>query len=68
MTHEQFDQILHAGWWQYHSIINTDDAYLSSFKAAGGKMMTFHGLVTDPFLPIKVSKLANTFLSLRATR
>lgn len=48
MTHEQFDEILHAGWQQYHSIIDTDDADLSGFKAAGGKMMTYHGLVRDP--------------------
>jgi hypothetical protein len=45
MTHAQFDEIVHAGWQQYHSIVDTDDADLSRFKAAGGKMMTYHGLV-----------------------
>ncbi|KFY61657.1 hypothetical protein V496_04933 [Pseudogymnoascus sp. VKM F-4515 (FW-2607)] len=50
MTHEQFDEILHAGWQQYHSIIDTDDADLSGFKAAGGKMMTYHGL-SDQIIP-----------------
>ena len=54
MTHEQFDEIVHAGWQQYHSIIDTDDADLSGFKAAGGKMMTYHGLVRDSYLsPLK---------------
>ncbi|KFY20184.1 hypothetical protein V491_03925 [Pseudogymnoascus sp. VKM F-3775] len=50
MTHEQFDEIVHAGWQQYHSIIDTDDADLSGFKAAGGKMMTYQGL-SDQIIP-----------------
>ncbi|KFY36320.1 hypothetical protein V494_05116 [Pseudogymnoascus sp. VKM F-4513 (FW-928)] len=50
MTHAQFDEIVHAGYQQYHSIIETDDADLSGFKAAGGKMMTYHGL-SDQIIP-----------------
>ncbi|KFY37008.1 hypothetical protein V495_07458 [Pseudogymnoascus sp. VKM F-4514 (FW-929)] len=51
MTHAQFDEILHAGWQQYHSVVDTDDADLWAFKAAGGKMMTYHGL-SDPIIPV----------------
>ncbi|KFX99219.1 hypothetical protein O988_03980 [Pseudogymnoascus sp. VKM F-3808] len=51
MTHAQFDEIVHAGWQQYHSTVDTDDADLSRFKAAGGKMMTYHGL-SDPIIPV----------------
>lgn len=54
MTNMQFDEIVHAGRQQYYSIIETDDADLSGFKAAGGKMMTYHGLVREPtFSPLK---------------
>ncbi|KFX96597.1 hypothetical protein V490_03250 [Pseudogymnoascus sp. VKM F-3557] len=51
MTHAQFDEILHAGWQQYHSVVDTDDADLWAFKAAGGKMMTYHGL-SDPIISV----------------
>ncbi|OBT41662.1 hypothetical protein VE00_07640 [Pseudogymnoascus sp. WSF 3629] len=50
MTHVQFDEIFRAGMQQYHSVIDTNDADLSGFKAAGGKMMTFHGL-SDQIIP-----------------
>ncbi|OBT58782.1 hypothetical protein VE04_01151 [Pseudogymnoascus sp. 24MN13] len=50
MTHEQFDELLHTGSQQYHSMIDTSDADLSGFKAAGGKMLTFHGL-SDQIIP-----------------
>jgi hypothetical protein len=60
MTHAQFDEILHAGWQQYHSIVDTDDADLSAFKAAGRKMMTYHGLVRNlPPFYVKDYKLTD---------
>lgn len=45
MTHEQFVSLFRASKKQYTSIISTDDPDLSEFKRAGGKMLTFHGLV-----------------------
>jgi hypothetical protein len=49
ITHEQYDAILHASIIEYTSFIDTSDADLSSFRAAGGKMITWHGLV-DPLI------------------
>lgn len=49
ITHEQYDEIFHEGCQQYSSIIDTTDPDLSAFKAAGGKMLGFHGLVRSPF-------------------
>ena len=39
--------MVHAGKQQYASILGTDDADLSRFRDSGGKMISFHGLVSS---------------------
>ncbi|KAI0376685.1 tannase and feruloyl esterase [Hypomontagnella monticulosa] len=50
MSQEQFESRLHASKQQYGSIIGTEDPDLSEFKAAGGRIITYHGLA-DNLLP-----------------
>lgn len=45
LTHAEFDRLVHASKQEFRSIINTDDPDLSAFRNAGGKMVSFHGLV-----------------------
>lgn len=45
LTHSEFDRLSHVSRQQYKSAIGTDDPDLSAFRNAGGKMVTFHGLV-----------------------
>jgi feruloyl esterase len=45
MTREDFDHIFHASVQKFTSIIGTNDPDLSEFRKAGGKMLTYHGLV-----------------------
>lgn len=42
---EEFTKLFHASVQQFDSIIGTSDANLQEFQAAGGKMITYHGLV-----------------------
>ncbi|KAL0938470.1 tannase and feruloyl esterase [Colletotrichum truncatum] len=52
LTHEEFDWLAHQSRQQYTSIIGTGDPDLNAFRNAGGKMVTFHGLVKiDELLP-----------------
>jgi hypothetical protein len=46
ITHKQFDDLIHQGEQQFGSLIDTSDPDLSAFKAAGGKMLGYHGLVS----------------------
>jgi len=46
LTNAEFAAMAHAGRQQYGSILATDDADLSWFRDAGGKMISFHGLVS----------------------
>lgn len=48
LTHAQFDQLVRVSQREFGSFINTDDPDLSEFRNAGGKMVTFHGLVSLP--------------------
>jgi hypothetical protein len=48
MTYEGFDDVVHFGRQIYGSALDTDDPDLSRFRNAGGKMVTFHGLVSPP--------------------
>lgn len=48
LTHREYNSLLHASVQQYKSIIDTDDPDLSEFRDAGGKLVTFHGLVSPP--------------------
>lgn len=45
LTHGEFDALVHKGGEMYRSIIGTENPDLSAFRDAGGKMVTFHGLV-----------------------
>ena len=44
LTHAEFSALIHAGKQQYSSFLATDDADLSAFRDAGGKLVTIHGL------------------------
>lgn len=46
LSHAAFDWLAHQGKQRYDSVIGTDDADLSAFWQAGGKLVTFHGLVS----------------------
>ncbi|KAK1767422.1 hypothetical protein QBC33DRAFT_68183 [Phialemonium atrogriseum] len=48
LPHEEFDSLVHAGIQQYEFPVSTNDADLSKFRGAGGKMLTFHGLASNP--------------------
>lgn len=48
LTHAEFDSLVHASGQIYRSTISTDDPDLSRFRDAGGKLVTFHGLVSNP--------------------
>jgi hypothetical protein len=45
-THEELDDLSRQGFQEYDSLLETDDVDLSKFKEAGGKMLTWHGLVS----------------------
>ncbi|RAL16075.1 feruloyl esterase B precursor [Aspergillus homomorphus CBS 101889] len=49
LDHTDLDTILSRSIAEFNSIIGTDDPDLSSFKLAGGKMITWHGLA-DPLI------------------
>jgi hypothetical protein len=46
LTHEEFDRLFHASGQMYRSIISTDDPDLREFNKVGGKLITFHGMVS----------------------
>lgn len=48
LTHAEFDDLFHTGRQIYGSAVDTDDPDLSRFRDAGGKMVSFHGLVRKP--------------------
>ncbi|KAK3702812.1 hypothetical protein LTR37_014796 [Vermiconidia calcicola] len=47
MSEEDFSSFLHVSRQLYTSILGSDDPDLSDFKAAGGKMITRHGLADE---------------------
>ncbi|KAH8893021.1 tannase and feruloyl esterase [Thozetella sp. PMI_491] len=47
LTHEEFDQVVHATLQQYHDLLDTNDPDLSDFYKAGGKILSFHGLADN---------------------
>lgn len=51
LTHAEFDRLVHLSGQMYKSMISTDDPDLSAFHDAGGKLVTFHGLVSLPPQP-----------------
>ncbi|KAF6827672.1 tannase and feruloyl esterase [Colletotrichum plurivorum] len=50
LSHTEFDWLAHQGRQRYNSIMGTQDPDLSAFRNAGGKIVTFHGLI-DELLP-----------------
>lgn len=46
MSHVEFDTLAHQGRQRYDSIMGTVDADLSAFRDAGGKLVTYHGIVS----------------------
>jgi hypothetical protein len=46
MTYHLFDHLVRYGRQVYRSAIDTDDPDLSRFRDAGGKMVSWHGLVS----------------------
>ena len=60
LTRKQFDWLMHLSIMEYSSIIDTSEPDLSVFRDNGGKIITFHGLVSwllppsivaDPYIP-----------------
>jgi hypothetical protein len=45
LTHAEFDRLAHLGRQMYGSLMNANDPDLAAFRDAGGKMVSFHGLV-----------------------
>jgi feruloyl esterase len=46
LTHEDFDRLSHLVKEEFASFIETDDPDISDFRDKGGKMITYHGLVS----------------------
>jgi hypothetical protein len=51
ISFSKYDTIFHQSNQQYASIIGTDDPDLSSFRDAGGKIITWHGLADQLIFP-----------------
>lgn len=60
LSHAEFDWLAHQGRQRYDSIMGTRDPDLSAFRNAGGKIITFHGLVSFPCLSLLTSKVSTT--------
>jgi feruloyl esterase len=48
MTRQDWVSSFEAGKREYTSIIGTNYPDLQEFRAAGGKLLTYHGLVSFP--------------------
>ncbi|KAF2135030.1 tannase and feruloyl esterase [Dothidotthia symphoricarpi CBS 119687] len=48
MSRRDFERALHTAAHEYDSIIGTSSPDLAGFRKAGGKMITYHGLVCPP--------------------
>jgi len=46
LTHEEFDRLSRLAKQEFASFIETDDPDLAAFRDRGGKMITYHGLVS----------------------
>ncbi|SDK04906.1 Tannase and feruloyl esterase [Nocardioides sp. YR527] len=51
ITQADFEAYLEQSVEQYHDVIASDDADLSGFRRAGGKLLTWHGLA-DQLVPV----------------
>jgi feruloyl esterase len=52
ITKEEYDSYFHASFQQYSSLVETSDPDLSAFRERGGKLVSFHGLVCFPKIPL----------------
>lgn len=59
MSHEQYQQILEYSRKKYDPIIGTNKPDLSTFKQAGGKLVTWHGLADQLIFPKGTEKYYN---------
>ncbi|EFQ32873.1 tannase and feruloyl esterase [Colletotrichum graminicola] len=59
LSHIEFDSLAPQSRQWYNSVIDTDDADLSAFQNAGGKLITFHGLVDETIPSRSTSKYYN---------
>lgn len=63
MTHLDYQHIFHASVQEFSSIIGTGDPDLAEFRRVGGKMLTYHGLVshlllaTHPYHPASTAAM-----------
>lgn len=46
IDHEVFDWLFHLGVQEYTDIIGTADPDLTAFQNAGGKLLSYHGMVS----------------------
>jgi len=51
LTRNTYDDVFHASKQEFTSIINTADPDLSSFRDAGGKVITWHGMSDQLIFP-----------------
>lgn len=51
MTDAQFSSYIQESGQQYHAMLSAADPDLSNFRAAGGKMITWHGLADEAIPP-----------------
>ncbi|KAK1979357.1 tannase and feruloyl esterase [Colletotrichum cereale] len=54
ISFKELERAYHSFRQQYDSFLGSDDPDLTSFRDAGGKMITFHGLA-DPVIPTNIS-------------
>ncbi|KAK6213457.1 tannase and feruloyl esterase [Colletotrichum tabaci] len=54
ISHEEWDDLVHASVNEFDSVIGTSDPDLSAFKRRGGKMVNWHGTV-DAAIPFNGS-------------
>lgn len=47
ITHLQFDKIFNESAQQWNFVFGTDNPDLSQFREAGGKILSYHGLVSS---------------------
>lgn len=44
-SHEEYDVLFHRAVQEYAGLLNADDPDLTEFKNAGGKLISYHGMV-----------------------
>lgn len=58
LTRPEFDSLVQQSLKEYTSLLDSTDPDLSTFKKLGGKMVTFHGLVSGPW-PAHMRRVAD---------